>query len=146
MILVLDDLISLELKEYLLTQDGINDVECNDNSFLTEVKIDYNELITPEIIFKYIKLFQNKKYSILVEFDKGIKGKFNTLKYIVDDMCCEYCYKGFVEDLFENENIKSIKSNFDFNKPAFNIEFIIEYNNNYSEKKLNTYIEDKLMS
>ena len=58
-------------------------------------------------------------------------------------MCCEYCYMGLVMDLFENDKIKSVKSNFDFNKPAFNIEFLIEYNENYSEQELIKYIKEK---
>ena len=50
---------------------------------------------------------------------------------------------GLVMDLFENDKIKSVKSNFDFNKPAFNIEFLIEYNENYSEQELIKYIKEK---
>lgn len=85
---------------------------------------------------KYIELFQKNKYSILFEFDKGTIGDCRLLKYTIDDMCCEYCYKGLIMDLFENEKIKSVKSNFDFNKPAFDIEFLIEYSEDYSEQEL----------
>ena len=59
-------------------------------------------------------------------------------------MCCENCYKCIVKDLFENNSIKSVKSNFEFNKPVFNIEFIIEYNQNCEEKELIEYIKSKL--
>ena len=48
-------------------------------------------------------------------------------------MCCDYCYRGLIMDLFENENIKSVKSNFDFNMPAYNIQFIIQYDEKYTE-------------
>ena len=141
--LILDDLVNEELKEYLLMQDGIVGVEINNKGFLTILNIEYNKKTTPEIIMKYIELFQNNKYSILFEFDKGTIGDFRVLKYTIDDMCCEYCYKGLVMDLFENKKIKSVKSNFDFKKPAFNIEFIIEYDEEYREEELIKYLKDK---
>lgn len=141
--LILDDLVNEELKEYLLMQDGIVGVEINNEDFLTILNIEYNKKTTPEIIMKYIELFQKNKYFILFEFDKGTIGDFRVLKYTIDDMCCEYCYKGLVMDLFENKKIKSVKSNFDFNKPAFDIEFIIEYDKEYREEELIKYLKDK---
>ena len=60
-------------------------------------------------------------------------------------MCCDYCYRNLVMDLFENERIKSVKSNYDYNKPAFNIEFEIKYDEKYSEKELIEYIKEKWM-
>lgn len=140
--LVLDDNINEELKEYLLTQEGITDVDIDNKNSLTVLNIKYNKT-TPEIIMKYIELFQNKKYSILFEFDKNTIEDFKVLKYTIDDMCCEYCYKGLVTDLFENKYIKSVKSNFDYHKPAYNILFTIEYDKNYKEKDLIEYIKDK---
>ena len=47
-------------------------------------------------------------------------------------------------DLFENDKVKSVKSNFDYKKPAFDIEFIIEFNDNYSEEELINYIHEKI--
>ena len=141
--LILDDLINKELKEYLLEQDGINNVIVSNKEFLTTLNIDYDKRITPEIIMKHIELFQKNKYSILFEFDKGTIGDFRILKYTIDDICCEYCYKGLIKDLFENEKIKSVKSNFDYNKPNFDIEFIIEYDENYKEEDLIKYIKEK---
>ena len=141
--LVSDDFINKEIKEYLLTQDGIIDVELNEDHNLTILDIKYNENITPNIILKYIELFQNRKYSILFEFDKNTKGNFNVLEYVIDDMCCDYCYRRLVTDLFENEHIKSVKSNFNYQMPAFNIKFIIEYDNDYTEEELIKYIKEK---
>lgn len=88
-------------------------------------------------------MFEKYKYSNLVEFNKDYERKTKILKYIVDDMCCEYCYMGLVMDLFENDKIKSVKSNFDFDKPAFNIEFTIEYDEDYKEEDLIEYIKEK---
>ena len=141
--LFLDDSISEELKEYLLTQEGIIDVSSSDNNNLTILDIKHNEKITPNIIMKYIELFQKNKYSILFEFDKETSGNYKTIKYTIEDMCCDYCYRGLVMDLFENDSVKSVKSNYNYNKPAYNIEFIIEYDEKYKEKELIDYIKDK---
>ena len=89
-------------------------------------------------------MFQKNEVPIMLEFDKGTKKHFNILKYMINDICCEYCYKGLIQDLFDNEFIISVKSNFDFNKPAFNIEFFIEYSFDYDESKLIQYIKEKL--
>lgn len=143
--LVLDDGVSNELKEYLLSQEGIIDVKIGEKNFFTLLNIKYNEETTPNIIMKYIELFQKNKYSILYEFDKGTTGNFKTLKYVVDDLCCEYCYRNFVMDLYNNKQIKSVKSNYDYHTmSAFNIEFMIEYNKNYQEEKLIKYISNCL--
>ena len=141
--LVLDNFISTELKEFLLTQDGITDVIFNEDDYLTILDIKHNKKTTPKIIMKYIELFQKNDYSILFEFDKGTIGKFNKLKYTIDDMCCDYCYRGLVMDLFDNKNVKSVKSNFDHKKAPYNIEFIIEYDEKYKEEELIEYIKEK---
>ena len=141
--LILDDLINIELKDYLLMQDGITSVEFNKKDFLTILDIEYNNKTNPNIIMKYIELFQNNKYSILFEFDRGTFGNYKILNYTIDDMCCEYCYKYLVMRLFENDKIKSVKSNFDYHMPAYNIEFIIEYDEKYKEEELIEYIKEK---
>ena len=142
--LIVDDLLNSELKDYLLTKDGICDVKIDNNNFLSEIDITFNDKTTPIIIMNYIELFQEIKNPIIVEFDKEYKGNFKSLKYVVEDMCCEYCYKNFVRQLFDNKLINSVKSNFDFYKPAFNIEFIIEYLDNYNEDELIKYIKENL--
>ena len=139
----LDGIVSPELKEYLLTQEGITDVNIDYEGFFVQLNIKFTSKTTPIIIMKYIELFQKSTYSDLVEFDKEYSGKTKTLKYIIDDMCCEQCYMGLVMDLFENDKIKAVKSNFDFNNPAFNVEFKIEYDENYSEQDLIDYIKSK---
>ena len=141
--LLLDNVFDPGIKDYLLTQKGVENLSIINKDFISEVDITYNREITPRIILKHIELYQNEQIPILIGYNKNTNYKTKKLKYIVEDMCCEYCYKGFVTDLFINENIKSVKSNFDFNQPAFNIEFFIEYNENYTEEELKKYIKEK---
>lgn len=138
--IVLDVFKDLELKEFLLTQDGIKSVDINNKDFVIELVIDYDEDITPFIIYKFIKLFNNSDVSCLIFFDKNYNYDIRVLKYAVGDMCCEYCYKGLIEELFMNDNVKSVNSNFDFNN-MYNIELVIEYNKDYSESELIEFIK-----
>lgn len=141
--IILDDFVNDELKKYLMTQDGIKNIDLIAKNCISEINIKFDKRITPKIIKKYMYLFQKNEIPIMLEFDKCTKENYKVLKYIVNDMCCEYCYKSLVEDLFDNEFIISVKSNFDFHKPAFNIEFLIKYSNNYDENKLIQYIKEK---
>mgnify|MGYP003302725837 CR=1 FL=1 len=138
----LDGIVSPELREFLLSQEGITDVEIDYDNYFIKLNIKLNEKTTPNIVMKYIELFEKSKYSNLVEFNKDFNNKSKTLKYKIDDMCCEFCYKDLVMELFKNDKIKSVKSNIDFNKPFINIEFTIEYDENYSEDELIRYIKN----
>ncbi len=139
----LDGKVSPELKDFLLSQEGITDVEINYDNYYIELNIKHNEKTNHIIVMKYIELFAKYKYSHLVEFDKEYKGKTNTLKYTIRDMCCEYCYMGLVIDLFENDKVKSVKSNFSSKMPAYNVEFTIEYDAKYDEEELIKYIKER---
>ena len=140
--IVLDDICNNNLKNYLLSQDGIKGVEIIVKDFLSTLRIDYETEITTLIILKHINIYLNTKYPIIVNFDKDSKIKLKSLKYLVDDMCCEWCYKSLVRALFDNQFIKSVKTNFEFDEPAFNIEFVIEYEEKLTEKELIKLIKD----
>ncbi len=111
--IVIDNWGHKELKEYLNSLKGILDVEIKNDEQL-EIYLKYNSsLITPKIIKMEITLFLNiVKIPSLLSFDKY--PKFETCNYTItrDDLCCEYCYKGAIEDLFEIEGIETVKSNF----------------------------------
>lgn len=99
--------------------------------------------MSPLIIMKHIDLFRQNKYPILLEFNKGLKEKNKLLKYVVDDICCEYCYKSLVNDLFEKQFINSVKSNADFHGSVFEVYFEIGYIN-YTESELIDIIKECL--
>ncbi len=88
-----------------------------------------------------MNLYLPIKHPVIVDFDKNTK-KLKALTYLVEDMCCEWCYKSLAEALFNNQFIKSVNTNFSFDKPAFNIEFIIEYEENLNPDKIIKLIKD----
>ena len=109
-----------ELKEYLMSLKGILDVEIKnvEHEIKSDEQLDiylkyYSSLITPKIIKMEITLFLNiTKIPSILSFDKYPKFKTSNYTIIRDDLCCEYCYKGAIEDLFEIEGIETVKGNF----------------------------------
>ena len=141
---LLDDFINKELIEYLKTQEGILDVNLNEIDKYIEVEVKHNEKITSNIIMKHIDLFQDNKFSSMLAFDKGLNIKTKKLKYEAGDLCCEYCYKGFVKEVFEDNKIVSFKSNYDIFAPATDIEFEIEYDEKYNEEEIINFIKENI--
>jgi len=111
--IVIDNWGHKELKEYLMSLKGILDVKIkNDEQLDIYLKYD-SSLITPKIIKMEITLFLDIiKIPSIISFDKY--PKFEIANYMItrDDICCEYCYKGAIEDLFEIEGIEIVKGNF----------------------------------
>ena len=139
--LLLDVVLKEEIKEYLLSQEGINEVEIKKIDFKSEVTIKHNNKISPIIIMKYIGLFEKIEYSTLLEFNKKLNKETKILKYNVDDICCEYCYKNLIMELFDNKFINSVKSNFDFYESVFEVELLIEYSG-CTEDEIIQYIKE----
>lgn len=114
--IVIDDWNNKELKEYLMSLEGILDVNIKDEKLL-EIYIKYDQnLINPQIIKLEIKTFLNTlKIPSIIAFDKHSTSK--TLEYKInrDKICCEYCLKSVVEDLLVIEGIEKVESNFDIN-------------------------------
>ena len=111
--IVIDNWGHKELKEYLMSLKGILDVEIkNDEQLDIYLKYD-SSLITSKIIKMEITLFLNiTKISSLLSFNKY--PKFETSNYTItrDNLCCEYCYKSAIDDLFKIEGIEMVKGNF----------------------------------
>ena len=109
-----------ELKEYLMSLKGILDVEIKnvEHEIKSDEQLDIylkydSSLITPKMIKMEITLFLNiTKIPSILSFDKYPKFKTSNYTIIRDDLCCEYCYKGAIEDLFEIEGIETVKGNF----------------------------------
>lgn len=141
--LVLDFFKDLELKEFLLTQDGIKSVDIINNKHFSKVIIDYDEKINDFIVYNYIKLYLDDVSEGFISFAKNVKFDTNILNYNIEQLCCEFCYKRLIEELFKNNNIKSVKSNFD-NNNFRNVELVIEYKKDYNEEELIEFIKKNI--
>ncbi len=140
--IVVDEVCDEGLKNYLLSQNGILTVTIVVKDFLSEINIEYEKDITAFMIREYLRLYLDHEYPILVSFDKKVEKQCKRLKYLIKDMCCEYCYKSLVEALFNNPSVVSICSNFKFDAPAFDVEFDIGYDEKLNEKEIIKFIQD----
>ena len=111
--IIIDNWSNKELKEYLMSLNGILDVIIKNEEQL-EIHIKYNSnLITPKIIRLEILLFLDiLKIPSILAFDKHSPIKISEYKIIRNDICCEYCFKGAIDDLFEIDGIEKVESNF----------------------------------
>lgn len=132
LIIIIDHWGHKELKEYLMSLNGILDVIIKNGEQL-EIYLKYNSnLITSKKIKLEILLFLNilKTPSILA-FDKHSTMEMAEYKIIRNGICCEYCLKGAIEDLFEIDGIEKVESNFNKEKnydERDNVIISIKYN------------------
>lgn len=147
--IVIDSWGHKELTEYLMSLNGILNVKIKNDEQL-DVYLKYNSnLITPKIIKMEILLFLDMmKTPSILSFDKYPKFKTSNYTIIRDDLCCEYCFKGAIEDLFEIEGIEKVQSNFNedylFKKCEEKITINIKYNPELINKEEMKQIELKL--
>lgn len=114
-----------ELNEYLSSIDGINDVVIDNEKDVITLEYD-SSIIPTKMIKKEIDVFlRDLKTPNLWGFNKFSKdGGEATLT--ITNLCCEYCLKGYIEELFNNDAISFAKSDFDFKKPK-DVKIIIKY-------------------
>lgn len=102
-----------ELKDYLSSLKGIYEVIIhNDNQLEIDIKYDSN-FITSKIIKMEILLFLDiLKVPSILSFDKHATTETLEYQIVKKDICCEYCFKGAIDDLFEIDGIEKVDSNF----------------------------------
>lgn len=105
-----------ELDTYLEELNGIDKVTVgyNEEIFAPIFTITYDRgIITPQIIYLEILAYLNiHKYPILISFDKHSKNEI--VKYeIKSKICCDFCLKNIIEDLFEIDGIVKADSNYE---------------------------------
>ena len=134
--LLIDNWGHKELKEYLLNLKGIIEVNINnEKNLLVYIKYDSN-LIKAKIIEMEILLFLDVlKIPSLLAFNKHTNRITENYKIIRKDICCEYCFKGAIEELFGIEGIEKATSN--FYKEDYNEKDNVVIEINYDSKLLN---------
>lgn len=136
-------IISNDFSDYFLSLKGIKDINYKNDDYL-EITIQY----TNDISLKQIKLELELYFNILkipemLFFDKHIKKDLKKEKIVIKDMCCEYCIKGTIEDLFDTNGIVSAYTNYDpLVDSCYDITFYITYDDTITsieeiKKKLN---------
>lgn len=134
--LSLDTFIYVGLDDYLKTVRGISNVEVDFDK--SNVYIEYDEsLVFLNIILKEVLLYlDSSKIPILISFNKHTVDKYANHEIVIEDICCEYCLKGFIEKLLFVDGIEEVSTNFD-NNTMFNVSIFLKYDDNIiTEDKL----------
>lgn len=135
-----------ELNEYLSSLNGVlfSKVDMENN----EIYIEYDSaVISIKVLKMEIILYLNLNNTpSIISFDKHYEKGIKEDVIIIDDLCCEYCLKGMIEDLLEYDAIKSAYTNFNY-VDKNNVNIYITYDNkalksdelNKLKNKLNNY-------
>ena len=132
-----------ELKEYLLSQNGIHNVEFENET----INIKYSpKVITIKIIKLEILAFMDiLKMPSIISFNKYSKNMLTKTTIIVKDLCCEYCLKGMIEELLLINGIEKVNTNFDYSNKK-DVVINIEYDNQLKTKEDIEMLETKFNS
>lgn len=108
-----DSWIDLELKDYLLSLKGVVSVNFyNDVSFLIEIEYDSKVINCRILKFEIVTFLKIYNVASMLSFDKHLKVKTKEYKILIEDLCCEFCYSGMIDDLFMIDGIGSADSTF----------------------------------
>lgn len=108
------DFLDKELNKYLSSLNGVlfSKVDMEKN----EIYVEYDSLVISLKILKMeIILYLNiQNTPSIVSFNKHYKKDIKEDVIIIDDLCCEYCLKGMIEDLLVYDAIKSAYTDFNY--------------------------------
>ncbi len=103
-----------EFNDYILSLNGVleSNISCNDDGTVT-FNITYDDnIIKDKILCIEIKTFLKQyRYPSLILFDKHFDGNIDK-KTIKKTICCEFCFKITIEDLFDIDEIVKVENNY----------------------------------
>ena len=121
------DFLNEDLIEYLSSLDGVLNSKINNEN--NEIYVEYDSsVISLKLLKMEILLYLDiTKIPSIVSFDKHNNNNIKKDNIIIEDLCCEYCLNGMIEDLLEIDGIESAYTDFDYvNK--YNVNIFITYN------------------
>ena len=132
-----------EIKDYLMQLDGINDVDVDLEKDIIHLLYD-SFVISINVILKEIKLFLNiYNTSSVIEFDKHYDNGVNEYVININDLCCEYCLMGIIEELVMVNGIVSANSDYD-NINKENVKVLLCYDKDIISKEELIRLENKI--
>ena len=133
--------IDKELKEYLISLEGV--LESEFNSSLNEIYVKYDaSLINLEILkFEILAFLSLLKIPSII----GFNNKVINHSIIIKDLCCEYCLMIMIEELLSIKGIESALTNFDYHNKK-DVIITIQYDNKLINEKEIKKIEKEFNS
>ncbi len=143
--LKLDCWLNDELKNYLMELNGISKVTIDKDKDVIDIAYD-STLTNVFIIKNEIEIFLKiEKTPSFVMFDKHSKEITKNYEILIKDLCCEYCLKGFIEELLLKDGIEKVSSDFDYIN-LNNVKININYNDKILSEKDILQLESKFNS
>ena len=139
------DFLNKDLVNYLLSLQGVTNANLNIDNNVISVEYD-SSIISLKVLKTEILLYLDiVKIPSIISFDKHSKNNIKKDVIVIKDLCCEYCLKGMIDDLFNIDGIESAYSDFDYvNK--YNLNIFITYNEKLINKKKILELEDQFNS
>ena len=140
------DFLDKELNEYLSSLNGVffSKVDMEKN----EIYVEYDStIISIKVLKMEIILYLNLNNTpSIISFDKHYEKGIKEDVIIIEDLCCEYCLKGMIDDLLGYDAIKSAYTDFNYIDKN-NVNIYITYDDkalksdelNKLKNKLNNY-------
>ena len=142
LILIIDNWSHDELKKYLLSLEGISNVEIRNGKYL-KLKFNYNpDVISAKTIKAEVYLFSKILMPCLISFTKEETDNDEAYTFTINNPCCEYCVRGDVEDLIEINGITKAKAHYNKNKSLIDV----MYDSKVISKKELDALEEKFNS
>lgn len=99
---------SVEIRDYLLSLKGIRKIDTDDE----KITIEYSNEINIYMIVNEIRLFFKSNCSDIYYFNKHLNNNLSEYNVVIQDLCCEYCLYGLIEDLLYIDGISEVYSNY----------------------------------
>lgn len=115
--IIIDNWLHQELTDYLLSLNGVLKVQIYEENDFEIITITYDSNFISAIMLK-LEIFafcDLDRIPSLISFDKHSSNKLKKYEMIIKDLCCEYCLKSMIDDLFMIDGIETVDSNFEVN-------------------------------
>lgn len=115
-----------ELESYILSLKGVYECKINDKEkSVIYIKYDNNKIGIKVLKYEILTFLDSFDFPLIISFDKFAPISSNyTIK--INDLCCEHCLMGMIEDLLIIDGIEKASTNFDYHNKE-NVLIFINY-------------------
>lgn len=131
LMLELDCFSHKDFKNYLLSLLGVFEVNIiNEETLIINIKYD-PKLTNPVVLKTEVILFLDMlKVPSILSFNKHFNTKTYHYKITIKDLCCEYCFKGMIDELLMINGIEKASSTDNIYDNTKNIVINVNYDPN----------------
>ena len=132
-----------EFNMYMLDFNGVEEVKVDNEKLDIYIKYDETKISINRVKLECFLFLGINTIPSLLAFNKHYKQKLEDDIIVINDLCCEYCLKGMIEELLMNEGISKASSDYDYvNKK--NVQINISYDESIITKEQLKELEKSL--